>query len=81
MKIWDQAGIKVATPGSALRHVTNCNNYLFAGIQIVSSVALLNNNAVKILTHVTYNFKCHENMFKKECNDNTEYYLVSMTKI
>ena len=57
MKIWDKAGIKLATPGSAFRHIKNCKNYLFAGIQIVSSFALLNYYAVEILMHLTYNFK------------------------
>ena len=25
MKIWDQAGIELATPGSVVRHVTDCD--------------------------------------------------------
>ena len=26
MKVWDRTGIKFATPGSAVRHVTDCCN-------------------------------------------------------
>ena len=24
MKVWDQAAMELATPGSAVRHITNC---------------------------------------------------------